>query len=151
MSLNSRQRRARAYNLAIRALAKVRDPSRIATEGRVRSVWGKTLPPVANIRNQSWEGSGQAGKSVKGRVMRPKKPLYRADGSPVKELPDYTNEAPTGERSGVLSHPVREAYATDTVRVSASKLIARRREAREKSDTPEAIAERLKKPFTGRD
>ena len=80
MALNSRQRRARKYNLAVRALAKARNPQQVASEGRVRSVWGKTLPPRANIREQAWEGEGSRGKSVNGKLVRPKGHQFTADG-----------------------------------------------------------------------
>lgn len=78
MALNSRQKRARKRHLALQALAKSRNQPMVATEGRVRSVWSKTLPPVANIRQQAWEGSGKA--------IRAPSTRFKVDGAKVDKL-----------------------------------------------------------------
>jgi len=74
MALNSRQRRARRFNEAVRQLAKTRNLPMVASEGRVRSTADKRLlilpAPRAFHANgkqkatdTSWEGKGQRVRS----------------------------------------------------------------------------------------
>lgn len=117
MSLNSRQKRTRKRKLAISLLAKSRNPSMIATEGNVRSVWSKTMWTSIRPRVQNWEGSGKRGHVVKGKVKSAPKPSFRADGMPVKLLEQSaTNTAQTARVTG-----------PDTLRLAAAKLALRKR------------------------
>lgn len=150
MARNSRQKRSQKRKLAIALLAKVRNPPMVASEGRVRSVWGKTMPPArvgpgkasdvldTAYRRSNWEARGTVGKVVKGHVVKPPKPLYRADGSPVRLI---EHDKLAMQRAPITS--------PDTLRVAAAKSRLRRKE--KDADDLEAIAERLAKPFTGKE
>ena len=46
---NSHQRRADKRRKALDALARARNAPMVSTEGRVRAVWSKTMPPRAHI------------------------------------------------------------------------------------------------------
>jgi len=128
MSLNARQKRSRKRKLAIALLATSRNPSTIASEGRVRSVWSKTMPPVDLSKPgtgktsryaphmSSLGSSGQRGKSVKGHLVRPKGKSMTADGLVVRKLEDFENgPSPSDARRVSVAFP-------DTLRDKAAKL-----------------------------
>lgn len=49
MAKNAAQRRAAKRKLALSLLAHARNPPMVASEGNVRSVWSKAMPPRAHI------------------------------------------------------------------------------------------------------
>jgi len=122
MALNSRQKRTRKRKLALALLATSRNPPMVASKGSVRSVWSKTMPPRAVIREQAWEGSGKVGKSVKGRFVPKPKPVFTADGSPVKSLEKSEMLTAATKQHGQLNREAQVASRT------AQELVMRKRE-----------------------